>query len=138
LSAARQTEHPVRVRRVQRFFRAAVLSSYGHRCALSGIPLPDLLNASHILPWSENIPRQADPRNGLALHALYDRAFDRGYLTFDENLRVILSPLLKIENPPPLHVATLLSLEGQPLTLPDRFPPDREALAWHREVVFRR
>jgi predicted restriction endonuclease len=67
----------------------------------------------------------------------YDRAFDRGYLTFDENLRVILSPQLQIENPPPLHTATLLSLEGRPLTLPDRFPPDREALAWHREVVFR-
>jgi predicted restriction endonuclease len=104
-------------RRVQRFFRAAVLSSYGQRCALSG---------------------RADPRNGLALHALYDRAFDRGYITFDENLRVVLSPLLQIENPPPLHTATLLALEGRPLTLPDRFPPDRKALAWHREVVFRR
>jgi predicted restriction endonuclease len=83
-------------------------------------------------------PRRADPRNGLALHALYDRAFDRGYITFDENLRVVLSPLLQIENPPPLHTATLLALEGRPLTLPDRFPPDRKALAWHREVVFRR
>lgn len=130
-------EQTVRVRRVQRFFRTAVLTSYDNRCALSGVPLPELLNASHIIPWSADVSRRADPRNGIALHALYDRAFDRGYLSFDETLCVILSPALRIENPPPLHVTTLLDLEGRPLTTPNRAPPDPQALAWHRERVFR-
>jgi hypothetical protein len=32
---------------------------------------------------------------------------------------------------------TLPTLKGRHLTVPDRFPPDREAMAWRREVVFR-
>lgn len=42
----------VRTRRVQSFFRAAVLASYRGRCALTGLAIPELLNASHIIPWS--------------------------------------------------------------------------------------
>ena len=57
----------VRARRVQAFFRSAVLTSYESRCALTGLAIPELLNASHIIPWSENTARRADPRNGLAL-----------------------------------------------------------------------
>lgn len=42
----------VRARRVQSFFRATVMTSYGCRCAISGLALPELLVASHIIPWS--------------------------------------------------------------------------------------
>lgn len=127
----------VRVRRVQSFFRRAVLASYRDRCAISGVPLPELLNASHIIPWNADARRRADPRNGIALHALYDRAFDRGYLTFDDELRVVVSPLLRVERPSDLHAATLLAIEGRALERPERFAPDPAALAWHRERVFR-
>ncbi|MEX0715913.1 MAG: HNH endonuclease [Planctomycetaceae bacterium] len=130
-------ESLIRARRVQTFFRRAVLTSYGHRCAISGVPLPELLNASHIIPWSADEKRRADPRNGLALHALYDRAFDRGLLSFDENRRVMISPALEVESPTPLHRTTLLEIAGLPLQLPTRFPPDEEALAYHRRCVFR-
>ena len=126
----------VRARRVQSFFRAAVLTSYEYRCALSDIALPDLLNASHIVPWKTDVARRADPRNGLALNALYDRAFDRGLITFDEALRVVLSPRLRTKSPPPLHRDALLALEGRQLRLPQRFAPDTAALAYHREIVF--
>ena len=136
-SGPTEFEKTVQVRRVQRFFRTVVLNSYGNQCAISGIPLPDLLNASHIIPWSENVERRADPRNGIALHALYDRAFDRGYISFDENLCVILSPELRVDNASRLHVRTLLDLDGCKLNQPDCFPPDPEAIAWHRETVFR-
>jgi len=77
----------IRARRVQAFFRAAVLASYEYRCALSDIALPELLNSSHIIPWKVSVERRADPRNGIALNALYDRAFDRGLMTLDEELR---------------------------------------------------
>jgi predicted restriction endonuclease len=97
----------------------------------------DLLTASHIIPWSASEPRRADPRNGLCLNALHDRAFDRGLLTFDEYLRAVVSPLLKTPTPPPLHATFLLQIESTPLRLPSRFEPDAAALAWHREVVFR-
>jgi putative restriction endonuclease len=131
-----ETVRTIRARRVQSFFRAAVLASYEYRCALSDIALPHLLNASHIIPWKTDTARRADPRNGIALNALYDRAFDRGLITFDNSLRVVLSPRLRATDPPPLHRQALLEIEGRPLRLPHRFAPDPAALAYHRERVF--
>jgi putative restriction endonuclease len=119
------------------FFRDAVLISYENRCALSEIAMSDLLNASHIIPWKVEVERRADPRNGIALNVLYDRAFDRGLITFDTSLRVVLSQqLAKAAAPPPLHRHALLALEGRKLRLPKRFAPDPEAMAYHREHVF--
>jgi predicted restriction endonuclease len=39
-----------------------------------------MLNASHIIPWSIDEKRRADPGNGLALCAFHDRAFERGII----------------------------------------------------------
>jgi predicted restriction endonuclease len=126
----------VRTRRVQAFFRDAVLISYENRCALSEIAVLDLLNASHIVPWKVDVARRADPRNGIALNVLYDRAFDRGLITFDTSLRVVLSRRLLAADAPPLHRQALLSLDGREMRLPKRFAPDPEAMAYHREHVF--
>ena len=131
-----EVERTVRARRIQRFFRAAVLTSYDHRCAISGIAVPELLNASHIIPWRVSVERRADPRNGICLNALYDRAFDRGLITFDDNLRVIVSTRLHIEDAPPLHRNALLAIHGQAMRTPNRFLPDSRAMAYHREQVF--
>ena len=131
----------VRARRVQGFFRAAVLVSYEFRCAISGIAIPELLNASHIIPWQEDTKRRADPCNGIALNTLYDRAFDRGLITFDESLRLVLSSRLKTkkknQEAPALLQQCFHAMEGQKLNLPKRFSPDPVSLAWHREAVFR-
>jgi putative restriction endonuclease len=113
----------VRTRRVQGFFRDAVLISYDNRCALSEIAVPDLLNASHIIPWKVAIERRADPRNGIALNVLYDRAFDRGLITFDTSLRVVLSRRLQTAHAPPLHRQALLSLDDEKCVSPKGLPP---------------
>lgn len=131
-----EMERVVRTRRVQAFFRAAVLASYEYRCGLSDIAVPELLNASHIMPWKVNTERRADPRNGIALNALYDRAFDRGLITFDESLRVVVSRRLKVREPGVLHRQALMELEGRALRRPYRFAPDADAMAYHREHVF--
>lgn len=131
-----ETSRMVRVRRVQAFFRDAVMVSYDYRCALSNIAVPELLTASHIIPWGVDVDRRADPRNGIALNALYDRAFDRGLITFDPSLRVVLSRRLRADDAPPFQREALLSLEGLRLRLPSRFAPDPDAMAYHREQVF--
>lgn len=127
----------VRSRRVQGFFRSTVLNVYNSRCALTGIAVPALLNASHIIPWNVNTERRADPRNGLCLNVLHDRAFDRGLITFDDHWRVVLSSALRGKDLPSFHEQTLLGLEGHPLQLPDRFKPDPDAMTHHREMVFK-
>ncbi len=126
----------VRTRRIQNFFRNAIMASYEYRCALSDISLPELLNASHIIPWSVDVTKRADPRNGILLNALYDRAFDRGLITFDESMCVIVSPKVRSDNPPLLQRQTLLSIEGKPLRQPQRFAPSYSALTYHRENIF--
>lgn len=127
-----EMEVTVKARRHQRFFRNAVLSSYDYRCALSGIEIQDLLNASHIIPWSQSESRRADPTNGICLNVLYDRAFDRHLITFDDEFRLVLSSRLKTKQVPAYQHINFTEREGQKLSLPHRFMPDQNALATHR------
>lgn len=131
-----ETIHEVKVRRVQRFFRQTVLESYNNRCAISGLAIPQLLVASHIIPWSEDVSRRADPTNGIALNGLYDKAFDRYLLSFDDEFKVVLSPLVKsIKNDATVQ-EYFLRYEGKALEMPCRFHPDMTALKIHREMMF--
>ena len=104
---------------------------------MCGITIAELLNASHIIPWSQNTVRRADPTNGLALCSLHDRAFDRGLLCIDDNHRIVVSDLLWIEEPTEVHRVSLIAIEGKRIRLPHRFHPDQDALTFHRENVFR-
>lgn len=68
----------------QAAFARAVKGNYGYRCAVTGITTPEFLVASHIVPWADDPSIRLDPRNGICLSTLVDRAFDTGYLTIDE------------------------------------------------------
>ena len=127
----------VRARRVQSFFRAAVLTSYEGRCAISGLALPELLVGSHIIPWADSVERRADPRNGVCLNALFDRAFDRGFITIDDNLCVVVSRRLREAADSAELACSLKEAEGRKLRIPRRFPPAADALEHHRRLVFR-
>jgi len=130
-------ERTVRIRLVQGFFRSAVLSSYGYKCAICRLHLPQLLTASHIVPWSVEVSRRADPRNGLALCAIHDRAFDRGLIGLDESSNLLLSETLtRTFRSKGIHDAVFRDFEGKPIDLPDRFLPDPKAIEYHRNHVF--
>src|SRR5438067_11978733 len=68
-----ERERMVRVRVNQHFFRAAVLSAYDYKCCVTGLAVPELLVASHIVPWAADPKQRMNPRNGLCLNALHDR-----------------------------------------------------------------
>jgi putative restriction endonuclease len=91
----RTREAVVRTRVNQGFFRSAVLAAYGSTCCITGCSITELLNASHIKPWATDIKNRTNPRNGLCLNALHDRAFDCGLLTVTPDLRVMISPKAK-------------------------------------------
>lgn len=133
-----EATYVTRIRLVQKFFRDAVLLNYNFRCAICQLNIPELLNASHIIPWSQNVKRRADPSNGLSLCVLHDRAFDRGLLTLDASFRVVISSRLKKSD---FHGKMLslafLKIEGQVIHLPTRFIPDSESVAYHRENIFK-
>ena len=127
----------VSTRRVQSFFRKAVLGSYKNKCALTGLTSPELLIASHIIPWSEDESRRADPTNGICLNALHDKAFDRNLITFDEDYRLVVSSVLKSKDISEFEHRNFIRLEGVKLCLPHRFLPDPDALSKHRDAFLK-
>ncbi|MBL6995868.1 HNH endonuclease [Desulfobacula sp.] len=133
-SGPSEVERTVKTRRLQTFFRNAVLASYENRCVLTGMAIPQLLVASHIIPWSENEERRADPTNGLCLNVLHDKAFDRHLITFDENYRLVVSSILKKGDIPEFQSSNFAKLEGTTIVLPHRFAPDFQALEEHRNA----
>jgi hypothetical protein len=80
----------------QDIFRASLMDYWQGRCPLTGITDPVLLRASHIVPWSEcqDDAQRLDVHNGLLLSALWDAAFDRALVTFDDNGSPEFSPRL--------------------------------------------
>jgi putative restriction endonuclease len=130
-----ETLRTVKTRRVQAFFRRTVLESYNHRCAISGLSIPELLVASHIIPWSEDESRRADPTNGIALNALYDKAFDRKLISFDENFRLVLSDRIKKQYKDDMVKGYFLEFEGKELEMPYRFLPDSIGLKMHLNKI---
>jgi hypothetical protein len=55
-------------------FKLKVLQRYGSRCPLSGVAVPEMLDAAHLVPHSQD--GTDDPRNGIPLNAALHRAFD--------------------------------------------------------------
>ena len=121
----------VKTRTNQSFFRQAVLSSYNFKCCLTGINLPELLVASHIVPWSKDEKNRLNPQNGLCLNNLHDKAFDRGLISFDNDYRLILSEKIKKQ-----ESKYFLDLEGKKLTLPKKFLPNIKFLEYHNMEIF--
>ena len=132
----RTRETLVRARVNQGFFRAAVLAAYEARCCITGLPVPELLNASHIVPWALDIKNRTNPRNGLCLNVIHDRAFDCGLLTVTTDFRVQLSPKVKAKSADTAVKELLCRYDGVSISLPRRFSPDQECLRFHNERVF--
>lgn len=135
LPEGKTRETLVRTRINQNFFRAAILAAYGAKCCITHCSLPELLNASHIVPWAVDVKNRTNPRNGLCLNALHDRAFDCGLLTVTPSMAVKISPQAKNKT----DVGTrelLLKYEGTLITPPARFLPNPEFLKYHNEQVF--
>ncbi len=131
-----EREAIVRVRVNQRFFREAVLAAYDYRCCITGLALTELLIASHIVPWAKDSANRVNPRNGLCLNAIHDRAFDRGLITVTAESRVRVSrKVIASDHDPAVH-DLLLKYEGAEMRLPRKFLPERAFLAYHNEHVF--
>lgn len=119
----------------QDFFRRAVLANFDNRCCVTGIAIPALLNASHILPWRDDVAQRHNPENGLALSATFDRAFDAGFIAFDEKKRLLVGERISSN----VDVGTrnyFARYEGQTMLDSMRFEPSAAFLAWHRENRF--
>lgn len=125
----------VKQRLHQAFFRDAVISSYNNRCCVTGLPIVECLVAGHIVPWSVDEHRRADPTNGVCMSATFDRLFDCGLLAIEDDLTLRVSG--RVRNLKDQAAAELIAARhGQTIIPPARFYPDPACLRWHRENRF--
>ncbi len=144
--ALRDTEHvkgeykirEVKTRVNQYVFRQIVIANYSGKCAVSGIDIPDLLLASHIIPWSKNENERLNPENGICLSPLYDRAYDKGYIGINDKYEILLSDNLRTKNYKEYHQKYFASLVGTKIILPKKYYPRKDFLRYHLDTIFNR
>lgn len=131
LPRATEAERLVVQRVGQDLFRQALLDLWEGRCAVTGLAVPELLRASHIKPWADcsTDAERLDVYNGLLLAPQLDAAFDRGYITVDDEGLVVVSPVLD-------GAARRVLGLGHPLRVKVLADGHRAYLPWHRERVF--
>ncbi|NWO28817.1 HNH endonuclease [Capnocytophaga sp. oral taxon 903] len=100
------------------------------KCAVSKCEMTELLIASHIKPWrkSTNIEK-LDSYNGLLLLPNYDKLFDKGLISFEDNGKIIISPLIKEEEYKVLGISPNDRLFKV-------YPKNKPYLEEHRRIVF--
>ncbi|NDF13350.1 MAG: hypothetical protein EB060_11120 [Proteobacteria bacterium] len=83
----------IRARNGQGIFRDRV-TRIERKCRITGVDNPVHLVASHCKPWRDSTNEERlDGENGLLLTPSIDHLFDRGFIGFEDNGRLIISPV---------------------------------------------
>lgn len=120
----------------QTFFRKAVLASYNSTCCVTGLSMADLMIASHIKPWRVcTETERTNPRNGLCLNALHDKAFDCGLMTITPDGKIHISKKLKSIQNDALY-EYFVCYDNKGIRFPEKFMPDKTFLEYHNDMIF--
>lgn len=126
----------VKTRVNQSVFRQIVMTNYENKCAITGIDVPDLLLASHIIPWSKNEKERLNPENGICLSAFYDKAFDKGLIGINQDYEILISPTIKKEKL--FYQAHFGTIESQKILEPQKYHPNKDFLKYHQQNIFKK
>lgn len=129
----KEKERLVKVRVNQYLFRKIVLSNFNYQCCFTGMKIPELLVASHILPWSKDHKNQLNPKNGLALNVLHDKAFDKYLITVTEDLKIKVSSTFYKHQDIQTIKENFINIDGKTIIAPTKFDPDIEFLKHHND-----
>jgi|CXWL01.1.fsa_nt_gi hypothetical protein len=99
-------------------------------CAVTGCETPSLLTASHIKPVIYcSSDEMVDPYNGILLSKMYDKLFDAGLITFDDDGRIVFSSKV-----PSADLRALGLDEHSQINLHEKHLP---YLRFHRDKIFK-
>lgn len=125
----KERERVVKQRLNQSFFRNAVLSSYNNRCCITELSCIDLLEACHIVDWSENIENRLNPSNGICLNVLFHKAYDKYYIGISPDYEVYVSETLFESGLSQNKIKTFFKqYHKTKMILPDKFLPNKDLL----------
>lgn len=120
----------------QSFFRDSILGIYDSKCCITGLAIPKLLVASHIVPWSDDAKNRLNPENGLCLNSIHDKAFDEGFITVTTDYKVKLSKAILDFQKEEIVKMFFKEFEGMKITMPERYFPSKKFLEYHNKEIF--
>ena len=133
----KEREAIIKQRVNQSFFRSTILSSYNLKCCITGLSIPDLLVASHIVPWAKDEKNRLNPHNGLCLNSIHDKAFDKGFISITKDYKIKVSKIFNNFKKDKSVSDFFLNYQNQPILLPDKFLPSIEFLDYHNKNIFK-
>lgn len=123
-----EKEQLIKSRIGQSLFKKELIS-VEKKCRLCGVSNERFLVASHIKPWSQsNNHERLDVNNGLLLCPNHDALFDKGYISFEEDGRILISECLDDGTRIFLNINQTMRIgmnEGQ-----------QHYMQWHRKNLF--
>ncbi len=122
----------------QFFFRSAVMGAYSFRCCISGVGNAELLEACHIVDWSEDKTNRSNPENGLCLNSLFHTAYDKHLIAITPDYNVVISEEMIENTEDDSFKDYLQGLQNKKLILPNRFYPKKEFLDYHYQKFLER
>jgi putative restriction endonuclease len=119
-----------KVRLHQAEFRELVLDAYGRRCAISGLPIPNLLEAAHIIPDRDQWGRP-EVANGLCLSTIHHRAYDTNLMGIDPDGHIHVAEAVLAQHDGPTLEAAIKGMHGRSIRVPRHVvnQPNRDYLA---------
>lgn len=124
-----------KVRIGQTYYRKMIVSLYGGKCCITGLDVPKLLRASHIIRWADDKENRMNPENGLCLSGTYDLAFDQHLISFDENYRMIVGNEISEHFTNTVTRDYFKKFIGKKIAMPSKFLPSQVFLQVHRELL---
>jgi putative restriction endonuclease len=124
----------VKARLNQNVYRRMMIDIYSGSCCITGMNIPEVNRASHIISWADDPSKRLDPSNGLYLSATYDAAFDKHLISLDDDYRIILSSEIKDHYKNESVADYFVKKEGCKINLPSSYQPNKKYLAKHRSL----
>ncbi len=112
-----------------------VKGAYAYQCAICAISTAEFLVSSHIIPVGDgkHKDKRKDPSNGICLCSIHDKAFDGGYLTVTEDLKVKVSVKAKSDK---ILFSYLEPFDGSTIKKALKYSPKAEYLQYHKKYIF--
>lgn len=132
----KEREAVIRQRVNQSAFRIMILQNYENKCAVTGIDIPQLLVASHIVPWAHNESTRLDPENGICLSPLYDKLFDSGLIGIRDDYTIELSKELLDRSDRDYFDSHFKPIQDKPLNMPIEHRPRLDFIEYHHQNIF--
>lgn len=121
----------------QNYFRQAVLANYNQVCAITGCRISSLIEAAHILPWSEFPESRMTVSNGLALNSFLHKLYDKNLMGISEEGQVFVAPTILKNNALGSFTDFFTEINRTKINFDKVLHAPKQEFLWHKFSEFR-